>query len=272
MKKRNIIAVFSALACLALLPIAQAAPAPETPDPGKVSGSLNTADGQSALQAVTSGIANSAFGAFSQFNLTTGNFNTGCGAGALDLNNGTQNTAVGAAALLLNTTGFNNTAVGSAAMLNNVDAELNTVVGAGAGQNIVTAGFGGNIYIGAGAGGTGDEVAFIRIGTPTILGFPYDTFIHGIFGRAAALATAQFVFVDATGKLGTVLVDAVGNKVATPQAMLDKIGNQQKRVAELEGTVERLTAMVKDQAAQLQKVSAQLEMVKPAPKVVDNKP
>jgi uncharacterized protein YydD (DUF2326 family) len=80
------------------------------------------------------------------------------------------------------------------------------------------------------------------------------------------------VFVDDTGKLGTILVDAVGNKVATPQAMLNEFRNQHKRIAELEGTVARLAAMVKEQAAQIQKVSAQLEVNKPAPQVVASKP
>jgi len=40
----------------------------------------------------------------------------------------------------------------------------------------------------------------------------------------------------------------------------------------LEGTVARLAAMVKEQAVQIQKVSAQLEVNKPAPQVVANKP
>jgi len=74
--------------------------------------------------------------------------------------------------------------------------------------------------------------------------------------------------------LGTIPVDAHGNKVAvpTPQVMLNEFLNAQKRVAELEGTVERLAGMVKEQAAQIQKVSAQLEVSKPAPRVVTNKP
>ncbi len=45
----------------------------------------------------------------------------------------------------------------------------------------------------------------------------------------------------------------------------------QTRVAELEGTVARLVATVKEQAAQIQKVSAQLEVSKPAPRTVLNK-
>jgi uncharacterized coiled-coil protein SlyX len=61
--------------------------------------------------------------------------------------------------------------------------------------------------------------------------------------------------------------------------MLNESRNQQKRIAELEGTVERqqrgmevLTAQLKEQATQIQKVSAQLEVNKPAPQVVVNKP
>ena len=80
------------------------------------------------------------------------------------------------------------------------------------------------------------------------------------------------MFADANGKIGTVPADAAGNKVATPQAMLNESRNQQKRIAELEGTVARLAGMVKDQSAQIQKVSAQLEMSKRAPRVVVNKP
>jgi len=121
------------------------------------------------------------------------------------------------------------------------------------------------------AGATG-ELEFIRIGNDTAFAFPYDTYIAGIFNRGIDAGTAQFVFADTNGKIGTVLVDANGNKMATPQAMLNESRNQQKRIAELEGTVERLAAMVKDQATQIQKVSAQLEMNKPAPQIVANKP
>ena len=46
----------------------------------------------------------------------------------------------------------------------------------------------------------------------------------------------------------------------------------QKRVAELEDTVARLAATVKEQAAQIQKGSAQVEVNKPAPQLVVNKP
>jgi hypothetical protein len=53
--------------------------------------------------------------------------------------------------------------------------------------------------------------------------------------------------------------------------MLNEFQKQQKRIAELEGALARLAATVKDQAAQIEKVSAQLEASRPAPRVVANK-
>jgi septal ring factor EnvC (AmiA/AmiB activator) len=71
---------------------------------------------------------------------------------------------------------------------------------------------------------------------------------------------------------------------ARPQAMLNKSEN--RKVAQLQTTITELKAMVvrqqketealavqvKEQAAQIQKVSAQLEMSQPATTVVTNKP
>jgi hypothetical protein len=247
----------------------------------------NTAVGAGALLSNIDGDSNTAVGAFALFNENaTGGFPNGVSNNAIGRQalfsdtTGSFNQAMGVNALLNNTTGFGNIAIGDDSMINNVSSELNTVVGQGAGGNIVTSGFGGNIYIGAGAGGTTDEVAFIRIGAPTIKGFPYDTYIAGIFGRDVDAATAVAVFVDTNQKVGTNLVDANGNSVPfKPQAMLDESRKQQKRIAELEATVERqqkgmevLTAQLKEQVTQIQKVSAQLEISKPAPQVVANEP
>jgi len=49
-----------------------------------------------------------------------------------------------------------------------------------------------------------------------------------------------------------------------------KIGEQQASIAELKKEVGTLTATVKEQATQIQRVSAQLEASKPAPQVVNN--
>jgi hypothetical protein len=236
-----------------------------------INGGFNTATGVFSHFSNTSGFFNSATGAYSLANNISGTSNTANGYAALYRNTADNNTATGFAALYHNTTGSDNTAVGTDALEFNVTGNSNTCLGHSTGSNLIDGE--GNIYIGAQVQpGATNELEFIRIGDDTAFAFPYDTFIAGIFDRAVDVGTAVAVFVDDTGKLGTVLVDAAGNKVATPQAMLNESRNQQKRIAELEGTVERLAAMVKEQAAQIQKVSAQLEVIKPAPQVVANKP
>src|SRR5262249_49135180 len=95
--------IVCALGCLA--PQTQAV----VPPPDGVYPNFTTAEGQSALQRLTTGAANTALGAFTLFGTTTANFNTAVGALALQLNTGDNNTAVGAVALFLNH-GTNNTA------------------------------------------------------------------------------------------------------------------------------------------------------------------
>jgi hypothetical protein len=119
--------------------------------------------------------------------------------------------------------------------------------------------------------GLGDETRFVRIGDTSFT--DYDCYIAGINGRGVDAGTAALVLVDNNQKLGTVTVDAYGNRVPfKPQAMIDESLRQQKKIVELESTVARLVAMVKEQAVQIEKVSAQFEMSKPAAKVVVNKP
>jgi hypothetical protein len=48
--------------------------------------------------------------------------------------------------------------------------------------------------------------------------------------------------------------------------------NKKKTIAELKSGMTALAATVKEQAAQIQKVSAQVEVNKPAPRAVVNKP
>jgi uncharacterized coiled-coil protein SlyX len=49
-----------------------------------------------------------------------------------------------------------------------------------------------------------------------------------------------------------------------------KVAEQEATIAELKREIVSLTATVKGQAAQIQKVSAQLELNKPAPQTVKN--
>ena len=106
-------------------------PPPDGSYPG-----FNTAEGQSALFNLTTGVGNTAVGWFSLWSDVDGSYNTAVGAGTLLFNTGnqstsegTQNTAVGTAALLNNTTGLGNTAGGVLALSSNTEGILNTADG-----------------------------------------------------------------------------------------------------------------------------------------------
>jgi hypothetical protein len=296
--------IILALSCFALLPKTQAvSPPPDGCYPG-----LTTAEGCNALSHLTSGAGNTGLGWDALFGTSTGNFNTGVGAGTLVTNNADSNTAVGAAALLLNTAGVENSAVGTAALLNNDNGASNTAVGAfalqtntnGGGNTAVghtalqnsTGDF--NTAIGANAGtdpGIGSNNVYIgdpgfagdenviSIGGIAASGIDFEnTYIGGIYGASVNTGTALPVYVDNDGHLGTTLVNSSEQKVrirtpkgALPQAKMDEFQKQQKRIADLENTVAHLAAIVKDQASQIDKVSAQLELRKPTRRVVVNK-
>ena len=123
----TLLIVFS-LTCFAFLPKSQAVAPP--PDGGYPGG--NTAEGQSALLGLTTGLYNTAVGIYSVLSLTDGNFCTGVGAGTLLSNTADQNTATGAGALLSNTTGGFNTANGTFALFSNTTGEGNTATGGNA--------------------------------------------------------------------------------------------------------------------------------------------
>lgn len=116
------------LACFTFSQMAYAEPDVSPPPDGGYSG-FTTAEGHQALQRLTSGIGNSAFGWRSLFSVTTTSYNTGLGAGTLALNVAEANTATGVASLILNTTGTRNTANGAAAMVWNNDGTDNAAIG-----------------------------------------------------------------------------------------------------------------------------------------------
>ena len=275
----SLVITFGFLAFLPDLPAG--APPPDGCYPG-----FTTAEGCNALQSLAGGAGNTGLGWYSLFIDTTGSYNTGVGAGTLVLNNADSNTAVGAAALLLNTTGTENTATGTDALVYNDSGSGNTAIGWSAGSDVDGEG---NICIGSGSHGVSGESFTIRIGGD-FSGYNA-CYISGISGADVNMSTAALVYVDDTGKLGTVPMAAGRKKMPVPvprgadrQAMLNKsehrkIAQLQATITELKATVARqqketqaLAAQVKEQAAQIQKVSAQLEMSQPATTVVTNTP
>jgi hypothetical protein len=123
-KRSAAVCLLLLIGCL-LLPKALAVDPP--PDGGYDGG--NTAVGDNALDALTTGEFNTAAGFYSLATVTTGQFNTAIGAGTLLFNTANQNTAAGAGALFNNTSGDKNTATGAFALVNNMTGAENTAVG-----------------------------------------------------------------------------------------------------------------------------------------------
>jgi hypothetical protein len=375
MKSRKIMftTVLSALVCFGLCQQVQSAT--DTPDPGPLTSS-NTADGQSALGNLTTGLYNSAFGFLSLLSNADANFNTGVGAGVLLVNTASENTAVGAGALFSNVDGSDNNAVGTFALFTNVSGPFNNALGRNAllnstgaqnnamgddamfsnttgsfntavGDDALDANVDGssNVAIGDEAGtGLGASVNnCIAIGAPgagTFAALDNTCFIGSIFDEPVSdPGTQEAVFVDQFNVVGIIsssrrykhdikpmdkASEAIlalkpvtfkynSDKKGTPQyglvaeevaqvnpdlvarnkngeistvhyeqvnAMLlneflkehNKVQNLEVTVAQQQKGMEVLTAQLKEQAAQIQKVSAQLEVNKAAPQVVTNQP
>jgi hypothetical protein len=127
------------LACLGFFPTAQAVvPAPDGGYAGK-----NTAEGENALLSlnVNTGTDNTAVGWSSLKSNVQGDFNTAIGSGALFNNTAHRNTAIGGAAMFSNTTGTFNTAIGMLSLFTNNTGSSNTAMGDGALLNNTTGSF-----------------------------------------------------------------------------------------------------------------------------------
>ncbi|HEY4271256.1 MAG TPA: hypothetical protein VGM65_04565, partial [Candidatus Udaeobacter sp.] len=110
-------------------------------------------------------------------------------------------------------------------------------------------------------------------------------FIDNIHGAPVSAATAMIVMVDSDGRLGTFTADGpeAGEfppKVIRPQAIPDddnqamlnlEVQELEITLAQRQQQIENLTTQLKEQVAQIQKVNAQLEMSKPAAKMIVNK-
>jgi trimeric autotransporter adhesin len=90
----------------------------------------------------------------------------------------------------------------------------------------------------------------------------------GLIAEEVAKVNPALVLPDKDGKPYTVRYDAVN------AMLLNEFLKEHRKVEELkkdfQATVAQLTARLEQQAAQIQKVSAQLEASKPAPQVVNN--
>jgi len=263
-------------------------------------GNANTANGADTLQVNTTGSANTASGAQALISNTTGESNTAIGANALLNNkNGNNNIALGASAGDNLTTGDNNIDIGA----EGVADESNTIrVGANQRQ-IFIAGIRGATTANANAipvlvdsagqlgtlsssrrfkkeikpmDKTSEAIFALR---PVAFHYKNDktsTPQFGLIAEEAADVNQDLVVRDKNGEIYTVRYDAV-NAMLLNEFLKEhkKVEEQQASIIELKRTVTQqekgmavLMAELKQQAAQIQRVSAQLEVSKPRTQVV----
>ena len=264
-------------------------------------GSENTATGLGALAANTTGSDNTATGLNTLLSDTTGGANTGDGQGALNANTtGSFNTATGHQALFNNTIGSGNIALGDGAGFNLTTGDNNIDIG----QNVTgVAGEANTIRIGTQGTQTGTFIAGIagaaingrpvmingngRLGTApcsarykdeikpidaaseVILALKPVTFRYkkeidadrtpqfGLIAEDVEKVNPALVARDDQGKPYTVRYEAVN------AMLLNEFLKEHSKVEQLEKQVAALTAG-------LQKVTAQLELSKPATQTVLN--
>ena len=263
-------------------------------------GNNNTAYGNGALFSNTTGNRNAANGLNALFGNTTGLSNTANGFRALCRNTtGGSNIALGFQAGVNLTTGSNNIDIGAPG----VAAEANTI-------RIGTQGTHTRTFIAGIQGGpaTGTSVVVNpngRLGTvassqrfkndikpmdkasEAVLALKPVTFRYkkgidpqgilqfGLVAEEVAEVNPDLVVRDENGEIYTVRYEAVNamllNEFLKEHRKVENLKNDfQATVAQQQKEIEALTATVKEQAAQIQKVSAQVEASKPAPQVVNN--
>jgi hypothetical protein len=270
------------------------------------SGSSNTATGFRALY-LNNGGDNTATGIFAMYNNTTGGENSALGVRALNNNTtGNGNTAVGTLALVNNTVGDNNIALGNLAGTQITAGSDNIEIGnrgLAADSRTIRIGRHGTqtaTFIAGISGATVPTgVAVIvdssgHLGTTTssarlkdaitpmdkaseaILALKPVTFRYkhdldpegipqfGLVAEQVEKVNPDLVARDADGKPYTVRYEAVN------AMLLNEFLKEHRRNEAQQKQIEALTAMVKEQAVQIQKVSAQLELNKTVPQIVLN--
>ena len=258
-------------------------------------GHSNTANGYAAIRANTTGIGNTATGAGALTFNTTGDHNTAGGTSALFLNDtGNNNTAFGWRAGSSQTTGSNNIYIG--AEVAGVAGESNTIR---MGRNITdtfidgingaTASGGAAVFVVGEAGKLGtmpssarfkDEIKPMDKASEVILALRPVSFRYkkevdpqrvaqfGLVAEDVEKINPDLVIRDAQGRPQTVRYEQVNamllNEFLKEHRKVEQLTKDfESKLAEQQKQIEALTAAV-------QKVSAQLEVNKPAPQTVLN--
>src|SRR6476620_5992393 len=262
-------------------------------------GPLNTAVGYQALSANVSGLENTSMGDQALLNNTgnfnvavggrriikkkTGNENTACGSGALNDTTGNDNTALGFQAGISATTGDGNVYIGSG--MHGVAGEadhtyvrnVNTTSVNGMGTDTVTV----NLTTGL-LGHLSSSRRYkedikpmdktseaLYMLNPVTYRFkkdvdPSQSLDYGLVAEEVAKVDPNLAIRDRNGQIESVRYSAIN------AMLLNEFLKAHRKMEAQQKQSDDLTARLEQQAAQIQKVSAQLEATKPAPQVVNN--
>jgi hypothetical protein len=265
-------------------------------------GNSNTANGQRALSSNTTGAANTANGLVALFSNTTGNFNTAAGISALQNNTtGGSNTALGFGAGFNVTTANNVIAIGSNVVGENVSntCYIGNIFG------VTSAAATGVVVNSLGKLGTivssrrfKDDIKPMDQASEVVLALKPVTFHYkkdidpqsipqfGLVAEDVEEINPDLVVRDAEGKVNTVRYEAINamllNEFLKEHRKVEKleatVAQQEKEfhatIARHEKEISVLTAQLKEQAAQIQKVThlRRVEAKNPAPQMVLNNP
>jgi Chaperone of endosialidase len=265
-------------------------------------GVADTANGAFALFSNTGGQSNTATGNHALFSNTTANNNTANGESALASNTtGAANTAVGSTALSNSISGNGNIALGNNAGANVMTASDVTCIGA-VGEDVSESCYISRIFGSTSSNGIGVFVnSDGKLGTATSskrfkedikpmdkasealfalkpVAFRYKKEIDpagrsqfGLVAEEVEKINPELVVRDEEGRPYSVRYEAVN------AMLLNEFLKEHRKVQELEANdmqqqnaIKALTAIVKDQASQIQKVSAQLAAAAASPSLADS--
>ena len=274
---------------------------------GNTTGFHNTANGFQALLSNTTGNHNTADGDIALLHNTTGNFNTAAGAHTLVNNTtGSFNIAVGINAGNNLTTGNNNIDIGNGGVAG--ESATTRMGAAGIQTRTFIAGVSGIAVAGStvvvnSSGQLGvavsskrfkDEIKGMDKASEAILALQPVTFRYkrnidpdgvpqfGLVAEEVAKVNPDLVARDAKGEVYTVRYEAVNAMLlneflkehSTVEELKSKVAKQEATIAQqrkdLQATAAQQQKQLEALTAGLQKVSAQIEVSKPLPQVVNN--
>jgi len=258
-------------------------------------GQGNTAIGTGALSNNTIGSQNTAIGASALRHNTTANGNTADSFSALFNNTtGNENTAIGDLAGFNQTTGSNNVYIGSG--ITGVAGESNACYIASifgqASANGVQVLIGSDNKLGTSTSSKRfkDDIKPIGPASEALFALKPVTFRYkreidparrlqlGLVAEDVAKVDPGLVVLDKEGKPYSVRYDQVNAMLLSEflkehrkvKRQESQIREQEQAIAQLRSGMDGLTATVKQQAAQIQKVSARIELSQPKPETVAN--